>query len=1257
MTSTRPNPSCVEFLLNGQPVRVENCTPQTTLLEFLRSRGLTGAKEGCAEGECGACAVVMVRKSPLSAAAYVPINSCLVFLPMVAGQEIYTVESLANRGALSEVQQAIADRGGSQCGYCTPGFVMSLFAEQYRPGREGPCDPHAMGGNLCRCTGYRPLRDAALSLGPAPRGAFRDRLSQPAPAIGPAESAGFARPETLADCLALFTEHPDARLIAGGTDLAVESNLRQRRFPYLISLEALAELREFRESADEIEIGAALTLSEIDQAWTTAPPVWREWLPLFASPLIRNRATLGGNLATASPIGDAAPMLLALDASVRIACANGQHVVSLDAFFRGYRQSALEPGEILVSIVLPKPLPSIARFYKIAKRRMDDISTVAACFALDRDECGRIGRIRLAFGGLAAIPLRSREAEIAILGGQFDAAAVRLAQEIVARTFHPLDDHRGSAAYRLAAAQSLLDSFLCGADTPVCRAPTHRGAGRSSQDAEARHEFSHESAHGHVTGEALYTDDLLDRFPHILHAWPVMAPHAHAMLTSLDASAALQEPGVVATLTSADLRGEEHPGEPLFPSEVMYHLQPVAWVLAESLDAAQRGAARVVPQYLPLRAILRIEDAIAAASFLSGPHKIQRGSGVASGRTTTIQGELHIGGQEHFYLETQSAIAWIDESGGVSVHASTQHPSETQEWVAHTLGVPRHQVTVECLRMGGAFGGKEVQANPYAAIAALGAWKTRRPVRVRLPRVLDMALTGKRHPFLARFDAAFQEDGRIEHLQVSLYSDGGWCLDLSDPVLWRSMFHLDNAYYLPSVEVTGYVCRTHKTSQTAFRGFGGPQGMLVIEDILDRAARMLGLPPEVVRERNLYREGQTTHFGQPVKDAARIHTIWRRLLETSRFAERRDGIRRSNAADPHRKRGLAITPVKFGISFTATFFNQGGALVLVYRDGSVQVNHGGTEMGQGLHTKIRRIAAELLGLPLEAVRVMPTRTDKVPNTSATAASASTDINGAAVADACAQLRQRIAPVAGAMLGCSPEAVRFAGGWVFIEGDQVQRLPFSQVAEAAYRQRVSLFAEGYFRTPGIHFDQKTGRGHPFRYFAYGAAVSEVEVDAFTGDSRVLRVDILEDAGDSVAPLIDRGQIEGGFIQGLGWLTMEELQWDRHGRLATNGASTYKLPSWSELPEVFEVALLERATEPDVIFGSKAVGEPPLMLAISVREAIRDAVAAFGPGGAVLLDSPATPERIFWAVKQARSAGTPAFEGPAAALQAAGHRDDN
>ena len=729
----------------------------------------------------------------------------------------------------------------------------------------------------------------------------------------------------------------------------------------------------------------------------------------------------------------------------------------------------------------------------------------------------------------------------------------------------------------------------------------------------------HESARGHVTGAAMYTDDLLGRFPNVLHAWPVTAPHAHARVTRLDAAPALNAAGVLTTLTAADARGDANTGasrhdEPLFPTEVMFHRQPVAWVLGETLEAAQRGAGLVRVTYEPLPAILTIQQAIDADSFLTDVLRLAGGDTSALDRSALrIDGELAIGGQEHFYLETQAAIAWIDESGGLACHSSTQHPSETQEIIARVLGLTRKDITVECVRMGGAFGGKEVQANTWAAIAALGAWKTGRPVRVRLTRELDMALTGKRHPYIVRYSAGFSSGGQLEALRIAFFSDGGWSLDLSEPIMWRSLFHCDNAYYLPNVEATGRVCRTHKTSQTAFRGFGGPQAMVAIEDILAQGAQRLSIAADVVRERNFYREGQATHYGQTVQDAGRIERIWRELKTTSDFDARRGEIAAFNAQHDDVKRGLAITPAKFGISFTATYYNQAGALVLVYRDGTVQVNHGGTEMGQGLFTKIRQIAADSLGVEADRIRLMATRTDKVPNTSATAASAGTDLNGAAVADACRQLKERLDLVA---------------------ANAKKKLSFEELCETAYVQRVPLFAHGYYRTPDIYFDRATGRGKPFHYFSYGAAVSEVEVERFTGDYRVRRVDILQDVGDSVSPVIDRGQIEGGFVQGMGWLTLEELLWDEDGRLATAGASTYKLPSWSEMPPDFRVSFLCDARQSNVIFGSKAIGEPPLMLAISVREALRDAVAAFGAGDVVTFDSPATPERIFFAVQHVR-----------------------
>ncbi|MEV6286149.1 xanthine dehydrogenase molybdopterin binding subunit [Kribbella sp. NPDC051770] len=756
----------------------------------------------------------------------------------------------------------------------------------------------------------------------------------------------------------------------------------------------------------------------------------------------------------------------------------------------------------------------------------------------------------------------------------------------------------------------------------------------------------HESAALHVTGEALYTDDLVVRTRDVLHAYPVQSPHAHARIVELRVKPAYDVPGVVRVLTSEDVPGVNDAGvkhdEPLFPNEeVMFHGHAICWVLGETLEAARLGAAAVEVEYDELPSLIGVREAIAAGNFQGTGRHLEHGDVEAAFGTAAhvFEGEFEFAGQEHFYLETHVALALVDEGGQIFVQSSTQHPSETQEIVAHVLGVASHAVTVQCLRMGGGFGGKEMQPHGFAAIAALGATLTGRPVRLRLNRTQDVTMSGKRHGFHSRWRVGFDDDGHLLALDATLTADGGWSLDLSEPVLARAMCHIDNAYWIPNVRVDGQIAKTNKTSQTAFRGFGGPQGMLVIEDVLGRCAPLLGYDAMELRRRNLYQPGHTTPYGQPVRHAERLEACWSEVLRGGEIARRQAEISRFNASHPHLKRAIAATPVKFGISFNLTAFNQAGALVHVYKDGSVLINHGGTEMGQGLHTKMLQVAATTLGVPLERVRLAPTRTDKVPNTSATAASSGADLNGAAIKNACEQIRERLAQVAGGRLGIGAHDVRFVDGVVRgLSGDGV---PWEEIVSAAYFQRVQLWAAGFYRTEGLHWDANAMHGEPFKYFAYGVAASEVEVDAFTGSYTLRRVDIVHDVGDSLSPLIDIGQIEGGFVQGAGWLTLEDLRWDEssgphRGRLATQAASTYKLPSFSEMPQVFNVHLLEKAHEDGAVYGSKAVGEPPLMLAFSVREALRQAAAAFGPEGtSVDLPSPATPEAVYWALAAARS----------------------
>ncbi|WP_406187097.1 xanthine dehydrogenase molybdopterin binding subunit [Streptomyces sp. NBC_01006] len=758
----------------------------------------------------------------------------------------------------------------------------------------------------------------------------------------------------------------------------------------------------------------------------------------------------------------------------------------------------------------------------------------------------------------------------------------------------------------------------------------------------------HESANLHVTGAALYTDDLVHRTKDVLHAYPVQVLKAHGRITALRTEPALAVPGVVRVLTGADVPGVNDAGmkhdEPLFPDEVMFHGHAVAWVLAETLEAGRLGAAAVEVELDEQPSVITLQEAIAANSF-HGARPLMLTGDVDAGfddSAHVFTGEFQFSDQEHFYLETHAALAHVDEGGQMFVQSSTQHPSETQEIVAHVLGLHSHEVTVQCLRMGGGFGGKEMQPHGFAAVAALGARLTGRPVRVRLNRTQDLTMSGKRHGFHATWKIGFDAEGRIQALDATLTADGGWSLDLSEPVVARALCHIDNTYWIPHARIAGRIAKTNKVSNTAFRGFGGPQGMLVIEDIMGRCAPLLGLDPMELRERNFYRQGQSTPYGQPVLHPERISTVWQQVQNDAGIADRRREIAAFNAAHPNTKRALAITGIKFGISFNLTAFNQAGALVLIYKDGSVLLNHGGTEMGQGLHTKMLQVAATTLGIPLHKVRLAPTRTDKVPNTSATAASAGADLNGAAVKNACEQLRGRLLQVAGTQLGANASDVRIIEGVARVLGND-KALAWDDLVRTAYFQRVQLSAAGFYRTEGLHWDAKTFQGSPFKYFSYGAAAAEVEVDGFTGAYRIRRVDIVHDVGDSLSPMIDIGQVEGGFVQGAGWLTLEDLRWDagdgpNRGRLLTQAASTYKLPSFSEMPEEFNVRLLENATEEGAVYGSKAVGEPPLMLAFSVREALRQAAGEFGPSGVgVELASPATPEAVYWAIEAARKGG--------------------
>jgi len=783
----------------------------------------------------------------------------------------------------------------------------------------------------------------------------------------------------------------------------------------------------------------------------------------------------------------------------------------------------------------------------------------------------------------------------------------------------------------------------------AARFDAQRETAAARQGARVGISLPHESATLHVAGEAAYIDDLAE-LEGTLHAALGLSPAARGRITAIALDTIRALPGVVQVLTAADIPGPNdcgsivHDDPILADGEVRYLGQPVFAVIATTRDAARRAAARA-KDVLAIDAeppVLTPREAHARGDYVLPPMHLVRASRDGGARAAIaaaprkLKGTFDVGGQEQFYLEGQISYAVPKEGGAMLVHCSTQHPSEMQHLVAHCLRRHAHHVQVECRRMGGGFGGKESQSALFACVAAIAADKLRRPVKLRLDRDDDFLVTGRRHCFWYEYEAGYDDDGRVLGVEVTMVSRAGHSADLSGPVMTRALCHFDNAYWLPDVAMHGYSGRTNTQSNTAFRGFGGPQGAIAIENILDSIARALGKDALDVRRANFYGKtsNNTTPYGQPVTDNV-IHELTAELEAASNYRARREEIAAFNAANPVLKRGIALTPVKFGISFNLKHFNQAGALVHVYNDGSILVNHGGTEMGQGLNTKVAQVVAHELGVGFEHVRVTATDTQKVANTSATAASTGSDLNGKAAQDAARQIRERLAACAAAHHGGDASAVRFANDKVEVGG---HTLPFSAVVAQAYIDCIQLWSDGFYATPGLSWDRETLKGHPFYYFAYGAAVSEVVIDTLTGECKLLRADLLHDVGQSLNPALDIGQIEGAFIQGMGWLTMEELVWHpKTGLLTTHAPSTYKIPTANDCPPVFNVRLYDGANAEDSIHRSKAVGEPPLLLPFSVFYAIRDAISAVGHHRIdPPLSAPATAEAILRAIDAVRTA---------------------
>ncbi|XP_044043358.1 xanthine dehydrogenase/oxidase [Siniperca chuatsi] len=1302
------------FFVNGKKVVERHADPEMTLLTYLRrTLGLTGTKLGCAEGGCGACTVMLSRyQTHTEQLLHYAVNACLAPLCSLHLVAVTTVEGIGSVARkLHPVQERIARAHGSQCGFCTPGIVMSMYALlRNNPTPKMADVEEAFHGNLCRCTGYRPIlegyktftvdggccggrgrgsgccmanekgaengseevTDEAKSLFNAADFAPFDPTQE---VIFPPElmsltrgqrsgslcfrgdRAAWLQPDSLDEFLCLKWKHPDARVVVGNTEVGIEVKFKNMVYPVVLAPAFIPELNAVTHTEDGVVFGAACTLSHmgavLKQAVDTLPPhqtevflAVLEQLRWFAGLQIRNVAAVGGNIMTASPISDLNPVFMAAGCKLTLMDKDGSRVVRMDdSFFTGYRKTILRPQEILLSIEIPYSKKNqFVSAFKQSPRREDDISVVTAAMSVTFSPgTDVVEDLRLSYGGMAATTVLAKQTVNRLLRR-------RWGEELLQEACHSLAEEMtldpsapgGMVTYRRTLTLSLFYKFYltvlqklrkqgvdveevgsdCLSAAEIYRAETPSSVqvyqavpeGRSQDDVVGR-PMMHLSALKQVTGEAVYCDDM-PLFENELYLALITSSKAHARIRSIDTSAAERMPGVVCCVFAGDIPGSNATGPIAYDETVLADGQVtcvghiIGAVVADTQLHAQRAAKAVRIQYEELEPIITIQEAIDAQSFHQLMRTIQKGDLEAGFREADhiLEGEMHIGGQEHFYLETNFTLAVPrGEDGEMELFVSTQSASKTQSLVAKALGVPANRVVVRVKRMGGGFGGKESRSTLLSTVVAVAANKLKRPVRCMLDRDEDMLITGGRHPFYAKYKVGFLNSGKVLALDVSFYSNIGNSLDLSMSIMERALFHMENSYSVPYVRGRGFLCRTNLPSNTAFRGFGGPQGMLVAESWITDVAQSLGRPTEEVRRLNLYMEGESTPYNQ-ILEQFTLNRCWDECLSRSKYQERRDAIDLYNRQNRWTKRGLAIVPTKFGISYTAVFLNQAGALVHIYTDGSVLLTHGGTEMGQGLHTKMVQVASRVLGIPCSKIHISETSTNTVPNTSPTAASASSDLNGAAVQNACEILVKRLEPYKTKNPGGSWE------DWV----------------TAAYFDRVNLSTNGFYKTPDIGYDFESNSGRVFNYFSYGVACSEVEIDCLTGAHKNLSTTIVMDVGHSLNPAIDIGQVEGGFMQGLGLFTLEELHYSPQGILLTRGPGSYKIPAFGDIPTNFTVSLLRDAPNDKAIFASKAVGEPPLFLAASVFYAIKDAIIAAraesGIRGPFRLDSPASAERI-------------------------------
>ncbi|CAG8771433.1 14429_t:CDS:10, partial [Gigaspora margarita] len=1250
----------LRFFLNGTSVEIDNPDPDTTLLNYVRSVGLTGTKLGCAEGGCGACTIMISSyDNTLDKISHISVNACLTPLCSVDGKHIITIEGIGNVKNPHPIQERLALLHGSQCGFCTPGFVMSLYSLiRNNPNPSEEEAEECFDGNLCRCTGYRPILDAAktfanntnvtngLSENHEPQEnvgcgktdccklnnvdtTFNHNFSQinfkkydatqelifppslmkytPEPLHFHSSKIKWFRPVNLDQLLSLKAEYPNATLVSGNTRIGIATKFENIKYDVQIYVGDIPELKSWEFKEDGLSLGANMTISQVQDVLKEACNHYKphqiqifealsEILKRFSSNQIRNTSTLAGNIIANSSTSDLIPLLLSSKSifsltSLQSTLKKSRPIPSV-SFWTGFNQDCLESSEILETIFIPcSNHDQYVRAYKQSKRHYGARAIVNAALSVSLDHNSHVQEAFFAFGGMNGAVIRAPNAENFIAGKKWgDENVLKQLIQVLCEEFQlSFSVTGGMATYRKTLVVGFITKFWydvtksaniaeLSPDIENSIGEIKRGVSKGSQTIGRPEKgnkivgkpISHASAMKQATGEAIYVDDI-PRTEGELYGALVTSQKAHAKILNIDPSQALKVPGVKGFFSAKDVPGHNS--------------------FAETKKIAQEARDLVKIEYEELPHILTIDEAIEQNSYFPMTPQLARGD-VEKGFEEAdyiFEGEARSGAQEHFYMETNASLVIPKEDDEFEVHSGCQNPAAPQERIADVLGISANKVISRVKRVGGSFGGKESKSLYVSTALAVGAWHLRKPIRCMLDRDEDIIMTGQRHPFLGRWKVGLTKDGKILAYDLKFYLNGGGTTDVTVVVAQIGLLAADGCYYIPNVRFIGYPCKTNIFSNTGFRGFGQPQAVFILESMLYEVAERTGIDVNELREKNLYIEGQKTPYNQTL-DNWLLPSVYQQVKEISEFEKRKKEVEEFNSNNKWRKRGLSLLPIKFGISFPAAFMNQAGSLVHIYLDGSVLISHGGVEMGQGLHTKMLQIASEALDVPINTVHLMESATNIVINSSVTAGSTGSDLNGYAVHNACKILAERLKPYR-------------------------EKMP----DKTAYHDRVNLSANGFYKTPDICHNFEKNEGKMFLYYTTGAACSEVEIDTLTGDHTILRTDMCMDLGRSLNYALDVGQIEGGFIQGVGWCTNEQTLHFPNGNLLTTGPDQYKIPGARDIPQDFRIYTYEGAkTNIKSIHSSKGIGEPPLLLGNTVFFAIIDAITA--------ARLPATPERI-------------------------------